>query len=215
MRTVSGRAVRLPNCVWFLRLFWKRGRNSCVIYGICVLRICGRNNFPYAPMTQQCHKQSFVDLCERRSVPLDAAMPCVVAQDGDIWTIDVDHPAYPRSSEPKQSSPAAPPSPPPAPDLTRGPSFATKIKNFAAAAVQHVAAGMPMCTDEEVTARHDICLKCEHLVDNACSQCGCPVARAVNYVSKLSWADQECPVGKWGKIVRQTPPTEGSAEGVK
>jgi hypothetical protein len=23
-------------------------------------------------------------------------MPCVVAQDGDQWTIDADHPAYPR-----------------------------------------------------------------------------------------------------------------------
>lgn len=41
-----------------------------------------------------------------------------------------------------------------------------KIKNFAVAAAQHVAAG---------------------------------------YVSKLSWADQECPVGKWGKST-PTPP---------
>jgi hypothetical protein len=33
-------------------------------------------------------------------------MPCVVSQDGDKWTIDVDHPAYPR--HPK-SAPAATP----------------------------------------------------------------------------------------------------------
>jgi hypothetical protein len=25
------------------------------------------------------------------------------------------------------------------------------------------------------------------------------VARVRGYVSKLSWADSECPVGKWGK----------------
>lgn len=79
------------------------------------------------------------------------------------------------------------------------PGFLEKVKNFAAAAAGHVAAGMPMASDAEIIRRHDICLACEHLVDNACSQCGCPVARVRGYVSKLSWADQECPVGKWGK----------------
>ena len=92
--------------------------------------------------------------------------------------------------------------PPPPPDLARtdAPSFLTKIKNFASAAVSHVAAGMPVCSDEEIIRRHDICLTCEHLKDNACQLCGCPVARAAGYVSKLSWADQECPAGKWGKV---------------
>ena len=87
------------------------------------------------------------------------------------------------------------------PDLSRpdAPSFLTKVKNFAAAAASHVAAGMPMASDEEIIRRHDICLQCEHLVNDACNLCGCPVSRAKGYVSKLSWADQECPAGKWGK----------------
>jgi hypothetical protein len=79
------------------------------------------------------------------------------------------------------------------------PSILEKVKNFATAAVDHVAAGMPMASDEEIIRRHDICLGCEFLQDNACTQCGCPVARVRGYVSKLSWADSECPVGKWGK----------------
>lgn len=79
------------------------------------------------------------------------------------------------------------------------PGFLEKVRNFAAATAQHVAAGMPMASDAEIIRRHDICLACEHLVDNACTQCGCPVARVRGYVSKLSWADSECPVGKWGK----------------
>jgi len=79
------------------------------------------------------------------------------------------------------------------------PGFLTKLKNFATAAAGHVAAGMPMASDEEIIRRHDICLGCEFLQDNACTQCGCPVARVRGYVSKLSWADSECPVGKWGK----------------
>ena len=72
-------------------------------------------------------------------------------------------------------------------------------KNFAAAAAKHIASGMPMCDDAEIARRHDVCLACEHLKDNACQLCGCPVQRAAGYVSKLSWADSECPAGKWGK----------------
>jgi hypothetical protein len=89
----------------------------------------------------------------------------------------------------------------PPPDLTRtdAPSFLTKVKNFAVASAKHVAAGMPMASDEEIIRRHDICTGCEFFKDNACQKCGCPVVRAKQYVSKLSWADSECPVGKWGK----------------
>jgi len=81
--------------------------------------------------------------------------------------------------------------------------FAARVvagRNFAAAAAGHIAAGMPMASDEEIIRRHDICLGCEHLQDNACTQCGCPISRVRGYVSKLSWADSECPAGKWGKV---------------
>jgi len=36
--------------------------------------------------------------CTERGYTLNEVMPCVVSQDGDEWTIDVDHPAYPRVS---------------------------------------------------------------------------------------------------------------------
>ena len=89
--------------------------------------------------------------------------------------------------------------PQPVTDLARtdSPSFLAKVKNFASATVQHVVAGMPMASDAEIIRRHDICLTCEHLQNDACNLCGCPVSRATGYVSKLSWADQECPAGKW------------------
>jgi len=38
--------------------------------------------------------------CRERGYTLDEVMPCVVSQDGDEWTIDVDHPAYPRHPRP-------------------------------------------------------------------------------------------------------------------
>lgn len=81
-------------------------------------------------------------------------------------------------------------------------SFAQKLKNFAKATADHVANGMPMCTEEEIIQRHNICLGCGFFKDDTCSKCGCPLIRTKQFVSKLSWADQECPVGKWGKIKR-------------
>ena len=43
-----------------------------------------------------CHYGYLHDRCKERGYALDEVMPCVVSQDGDQWTIDVDHPAYPK-----------------------------------------------------------------------------------------------------------------------
>ena len=43
-----------------------------------------------------CHRSYLETRCNQRGYTLDEVMPCVVSQDGDEWTIDVDHPAYPR-----------------------------------------------------------------------------------------------------------------------
>ena len=77
------------------------------------------------------------------------------------------------------------------------PSFLQKAKNFAKAAVSHIAAGMPLASDEEIDRRFAICQKCPLLKDNACTKCGCPVAREKKFISKLAWADQKCPEGHW------------------
>jgi hypothetical protein len=46
-------------------------------------------------------KRSFLEMrCLQRGYTLDEVMPCVVRQDGDQWTIDIDHPAYPRYPKP-------------------------------------------------------------------------------------------------------------------
>jgi hypothetical protein len=57
-----------------------------------------------------CHRSHLDARCLERGYTLDEVMPCVVAQDGDQWTIDVDHPAYPRHPKPG----FAPPQPQPA-----------------------------------------------------------------------------------------------------
>ena len=135
--------------------------------------------------------------CRERGYMLDEVRPCIVSQDGDNITIDETHPAYPRTPKPGFTPPVTLTQQ----DLARtdAPSFLTKVKNFAAAATEHLAAGMPMASDEEILRRHDICRGCEFLKHNSCMKCGCPVNRDKKFMSKLSWADQECPVGKWGK----------------
>ena len=38
--------------------------------------------------------------CRERGYTLSEVMGCVVARDGDSWTVDTDHPAYPRAKPP-------------------------------------------------------------------------------------------------------------------
>ena len=146
------------------------------------------------------HRQLFEARLRERGYTLDEVRDCIVSEDGDQITVDETHPAYPRSPKPGFVPPKPKPAEP-APDLTRtdAPSFLAKVRNFAVASAKHVAAGMPMASDAEILRRHDLCMACEFMKDGACTKCGCPIVRARQYVSKLSWADSECPVGKWGK----------------
>jgi hypothetical protein len=52
--------------------------------------------------------------------------------------------------------------------------------------------------------RYNICEICD-LFDKEnmeCSVCGCNINTKRQFLNKLAWADQECPVGKWHKISR-------------
>jgi hypothetical protein len=40
--------------------------------------------------------RNFTTTCQQRGYDVAAAMACVVAQDGNLWTVDETHPAYPR-----------------------------------------------------------------------------------------------------------------------
>jgi len=80
------------------------------------------------------------------------------------------------------------------------PNIAAKVASFAASAAKHVAAGMPQASEDEVARRFAICQACEHYDGKSCTKCGCPVVREKRFVSKLSWANEKCPVGKWGPV---------------
>jgi hypothetical protein len=61
-----------------------------------------------------CHFGYLHDKAAERGYTLDEIMACVVSKNGDQWTIDVDHPAYPRHAKPgfvppQTGSPLLPP----------------------------------------------------------------------------------------------------------
>jgi hypothetical protein len=64
-----------------------------------------------------CHRSNLEARCTERGYTLDEVLPCVVSQDGDDWTIDVDHPAYPRVS--RLPEPVAPPTHGPGTELSK------------------------------------------------------------------------------------------------
>ena len=130
----------------------------------------------------RCRLYHLEQRCRERGYTLDEVRPCIVSENGDAVTVDETHPAYPRAK------PEA------------GPSLLQKAKNFASSAAAHFAAGMPRCTQEQIDARYAICQGCEHFDGRACGLCGCPVVRERQFVSKLSWAGESCPVGKWGPV---------------
>lgn len=75
--------------------------------------------------------------------------------------------------------------------------FLQKVKNFAKATLTHLLLGSPMCDDNTIQLRYNICKKCEHFNNNSCKLCGCPLTQQRKYISKLAWADQKCPINKW------------------
>lgn len=91
-----------------------------------------------------CHRVNLEQRCVERGYTLAEVMPCVVAQDGDEWTIDVDHPAYPRMPKPGYS-PQAPSQP-----IGHGPGteLSRLLKRFGISPT-------PTCPCREMAARMD------------------------------------------------------------
>jgi hypothetical protein len=116
--------------------------------------------------------------CRQRGYTLAEAEACIVSRSGDSIVVDETHSAYPQ------------------------PTLAQKAANLTKATVRHIADGGRQCTDEEIAARYAICQACPLLVDAHCTHknCGCGISPKRSMVSKLTWASESCPVGKWSSI---------------
>lgn len=88
------------------------------------------------------------------------------------------------------------------------PSLTRKIGNFSFAMAKHLYKGMPTVTEAQLNERLKICHECplfkqsQGLVSGVCTHesCGCNIGDEVNFLNKIAWADQKCPIGRWKEI---------------
>jgi uncharacterized paraquat-inducible protein A len=78
-----------------------------------------------------------------------------------------------------------------------------KIQTFLKALWWHVWFGFPKSTKEQIEERLKICISCEEFdkKGSTCGICGCYVSDKKIFFNKLAWADQECPINKWSKLI--------------
>jgi hypothetical protein len=79
-------------------------------------------------------------------------------------------------------------------------SFADKIKNFTSSLYGHIKNNLELCPDKVIEERYQTCKACEFFENSTCSKCGCPLYRDRIYISKLAWANEQCPINKWQKF---------------
>ena len=77
------------------------------------------------------------------------------------------------------------------------PNIFRKGINFLLSAIKHILTGAKRTSKEERDRRLSICTECPYYDGVACTKCGCPITRYQQYISKLDWKDQKCPIGKW------------------
>lgn len=77
------------------------------------------------------------------------------------------------------------------------PNIGEKIKNFSKSLINHAKNNFTLASESEIERRFKICESCEFFKNQSCLQCGCPINRTRNYISKLSWDSEKCPIDKW------------------
>ena len=83
--------------------------------------------------------------------------------------------------------------------------FKNKIFTFLNSLIWHIYWGFPKSTKSQILDRYSICIDCEDFdTKNAqCLLCGCNINKKQIFMNKLAWADQECPAGKWGSLIKK------------
>ena len=74
-----------------------------------------------------------------------------------------------------------------------------KIISFIKSFFLHLFRGMPKSKQDEINRRFEICNQCAYYNKHQemCLECGCKVNKSKDFMNKLSWGDQKCPLAKW------------------
>lgn len=78
-----------------------------------------------------------------------------------------------------------------------------RLKTFCKSLFWHISLGLPKTPKDIINSRYQICLSCDSYDQQyaQCTECGCNINNKSQFLNKLAWADQECPLNKWKKIV--------------
>lgn len=81
--------------------------------------------------------------------------------------------------------------------------YLLRLKVFLKSLLWHVSRGLPKSSLETIKTRYNICLSCSSYdcVNKQCLECGCNISNKKQFLNKLAWADQKCPLNKWDKVV--------------
>lgn len=93
------------------------------------------------------------------------------------------------------------------------PSLLQRALNFGQSLTQHVAAGMPVASQEVIEQRFQICQGCEQFDGQHCRVCGCRCGGQRSFFNKLARADQACPHPdgpKWTAALSPRDPAQQS-----
>jgi len=83
------------------------------------------------------------------------------------------------------------------------PSFFQRAMTFMKALRRHQSAGFPVCNQQQLKERLEICQACDQFDGQHCQICGCRCGAGHGFLNKLSWADASCPDPrgpKWGSV---------------
>lgn len=80
-----------------------------------------------------------------------------------------------------------------------GPGKFKRFINFSRSLFKFLKSGAATCTKEEIKQRFKICSKCDYFNGETCmhADCGCNIIDGTQFINKLAWASEECPLKKW------------------
>ena len=79
------------------------------------------------------------------------------------------------------------------------PSIPEMIKRFSRESIKWLKQGAPICSEEEYSARLNICQACPHLIADKmrCGKCGCKL----QFKARMETA--RCPIQKWQEVKKK------------
>ncbi len=124
--------------------------------------------------------------CRERGYELADVMPCVAQQDGDWWTVDVDHPAYPRSKDKPKAK------------LKLCSKVSKRSVSWSKQLDKWQKLGCPSRTDAEQTKIIEICQACPNYKPknnkHTCKLCNCGCKKQLNTLEdRIRMTTEACP----------------------